>query len=217
MMNNDLWKDNQFISFLYDYYFDIIENPIHHILYTKKEKRKYKYIPFIKEEYIETFDDTQYDLDRKKNVFISTEFQSFDYSLTFDQLWKFCQFVRYAEKVIFYKNDTNCKLYVDSKLDEKYKMKFSLNLFDDVSSIFELERIKERDKYLEVINITINREYGKQMMDRFVIVDRDVKYNDSSDILLMNTINRELRQSVIDTFLCIINDIETKIGKNKNE
>ena len=130
---------------------------------------------------------------------------------------KFCQFVRYAEKVIFYKNDTNCKLYVDSKLDEKYKMKFSLNLFDDVSSIFELERIKERDKYLEVINITINREYGKQMMDRFVIVDRDVKYNDSSDILLMNTINRELRQSVIDTFLCIINDIETKIGKKKNE
>ena len=49
---------------------------------------------------------------------------------------------------------------------------------------------------------------------KLYVYDRNVKYNDSSDILLMNTINRELRQIIIDTFLCIINDIDMFIQLN---
>lgn len=198
---DDLWKDNKFISFLYDYYFYCIEK--HKYIYNKKLVPKYKYFPFIKKEIIDCIDETKDDKMMEKKTFIIKEFQDESYNMSFAQLWDFCKFIRYAEKIVFWKNKPDKCIYVDSELYEDKILKFSLKdniICPSMECIFELEKIPTNGQQLEIIRLSIVRQYGKLMTNTFTIVNADVKYNDSSDILLITTINRILRQQAINTF-----------------
>ena len=207
-MNERLWDDNEFISFFYQYYIDAnasFEFLSERYLLTKKVKvPRFNHFKFITKEVSENYDGTKELLDKRVNKFIDDQFKDPNYNLSFIQLWNFCKFVRYAEKTVFWKNIPDNFIYVDSDLYDDKCIKFSLKdrLQDPlIECMFELEKVKvikksivsEDDNYLEVIKLTITRQFGKTMTNVFHIVDADVKYNDSSDILLITTINRLLR------------------------
>lgn len=140
-------------------------------------------------------------------------------SLSFMTLWQICDLVKWAEQSIFYKNDINKKLYVDSNINSDEKQFKILN--DDYNILFNLTMTKKPDKnssytesaYFKNIQIKVRRAYGRQLEDTFMIVDADVKYNNSADLYLMNTINKLLKINVLNTF----NDIILFMYKNADD
>ena len=132
--------------------------------------------------------------------------------LSFKFLWQYCQFVRWAEKTVFYKNTTDNKLFVDSAMMDLDKRNFVLSYGDDILIQFSLEKQKDpvlkystfdipdptedRSVYYHVIKINVVRKYGKMMNNKYTIIDSRVNYEDSSDITLMDTINKLLCEAV---------------------
>ena len=97
--------------------------------------------------------------DTKIDEFVKQDFEPTDKEgkniiRSFEQMWYFSQFVRYAEKVIFYKNDTDKPLYVDSTLDEDKDRIFVIKK-DDYDIRFKLQWLYDTTakKMLKIINI----------------------------------------------------------------
>ena len=185
----------------------------------KKTISKTKEIPYL------TIDMIMEDYKEYYNSFVEEEFKPLypiiyndrtNTRRTFEQMWDFCQFVRYAEKVIMYKNTLNNKLYVDSELNDEVTRKFCINYTEDVSIYFILSYKdgpnKERYKTIE---ITVQRDFGKKQMNKYLIVDGHVKYNDYSDMYLMDVINSILYDATYDTFVDIMNTFEDFIKGRK--
>lgn len=137
--------------------------------------------------------------------------------LYFSNLWQFCQFIRWAEKVVFYKNIINRTLYVDSSIDDvdcrtivytdrkcnnliegdyqiKIKMEkvmnpaYSPNTLSDILSIDK----NNTPKYFKSMKIVVERFYGKHMTNHFTIIDDNWnELDDSSDTMLIETITNQ--------------------------
>ena len=148
-------------------------------------------------------------------------------SIEFDTLWDYAQLLRWAEKVIFYKNDIINYIYSDSEMNSLDKRKFLIQN-DEYMMIFSLEKqeISIFDTYtdkefVEVIKIEIRRKFGKELSNTFVIINRDVKFEDDSDLYLINTINLLLKKSIINSFQEIVDIIDSekflKLKDLKNE
>lgn len=139
--------------------------------------------------------------------------------MKFSDLWQFCQFVRWAEKVIFYPNKETNTVCVDSGLLDFDQRKFVLNcnfendiidkqiryLVDEpvegqVKFLMERTKVKENE-YIHSIKIKITRNFGKKMENNFNIIDGNVEYQDTSDIFLMNVLNLKLSKSIRE--ICI--------------
>lgn len=140
-------------------------------------------------------------------------------NLPFSDIWQFCQFVRYAEKISFYNNDIDRELYVDSALDEmnirKFKITPSKELYNDVDLLFELQRKNglNQDK-LEIIKIKVCRHYGKNMLNEYTVINGIIRNMDESDSLLINVINQIIYNTFKNTFNDVIDHI-TKILKKE--
>lgn len=161
-----------------------------------------------KDAFIESFDE-------KIDEFVKQDFEPTDKEgknivRSFEQMWYFAQFVRYAEKVIFYKNDTDKPLYVDSALDEDKDRIFVIKK-DDYDIRFKLQWLYDTTakKMLKIINIKISRFYGKEMTNEYIIVDSNVKLKDSSDFVLITIINNILFEATLDTYKSIMNTLFT--------
>ena len=131
-------------------------------------------------------------------------------ALPFNTLWLYCQFIRFAEKVLFRNNNPKNSLYVDSDMKDYEERRFQLS-GDNFTAIFILSRKNIDGKTSKIIDLTIKRTFGKEMVNQFIIVDSEVKYNDDSDIYLMNTINQILKNEVATSFYHIINNIFSKV------
>lgn len=111
-------------------------------------------------------------------------------SLDLTTINQFCDFIRVIEKCLFYINDTDSRLFVDSGLEDTTKVLIYKS--DEMQFKIETKSIKDptqHNTYREVLQIDVKRLYGKQMVNTFTVVDRDVKYNDDSDLYLINTLN----------------------------
>ena len=143
--------------------------------------------------------------------FINSDFlhaENNSISRSYRQMWEFSQFIRYAEKVLFYKNNPDNDLYVDTKLDDVEKREFLIN-GDEYKIYFHLN--SQRDNLLDttynVINIKVIRDYGKKMINEYTIINEQVKLNSLGDNILMVTINNLL----FDISLNILNEIMDKL------
>lgn len=132
--------------------------------------------------------------------FVEDNFE-FEDALSFNSIWQFCQFVRYAEKVIMCDNNPNDYLYVDSDILAPDEREFMIKN-DDVSYRFKLNKVRDsvNKKEIKVITINVERNFGKKMVNIFTVVDNDVKFNDISDMYLITTINLELYRAMRDKF-----------------
>ena len=137
-----------------------------------------------------------------------------EHSPEFNTLWTFCQFIRYAEKTIFYVNDNvNGKCYVDSDLLDMTKRRLSIKRENYDINLF-LEKIENpTDKFspFKVITLEVNRKYGKQMSNKFKIVNQDIKYNDYADVLLIEVVNKILIESMEESIKEIFKLLEAGI------
>lgn len=126
------------------------------------------------------------------------------YTLTFEQLWDFCQFVRYAEKVLFYENvmEDN-KLFVTSTLTDVKTRKLVIK-HDKVDISITLEKEDTSNDLLKILKIEIVRNYGKIMKNEYVIVDNNTDRFDISDNILISNTNRIIYKYVLNTYLEII-------------
>ena len=124
---------------------------------------------------------------------------SMDDIVSFSSLWQFCQFVRYAEKVVFYKNALDRHFYVDSDmLDVKERLFVIEQKNLDSTYKFKLEKVVDSitKEECKVITLNICRHYGKEMSNIFTIVNEDIKINDQSDQYLITTINLILEKTI---------------------
>lgn len=124
---------------------------------------------------------------------------SMDDIVSFSSLWQFCQFVRYAEKVVFYKNTPNRTFYVDSDMLDVKERLFAINQDNlEATYKFKLEKVVDSitKQECKVITLNIYRQYGKEMSNIFTIVNEDIKINDQSDQYLITTINLILERSI---------------------
>lgn len=128
----------------------------------------------------------------------------------FEQMWYFAQFVRYAEKAIFYDNDTDKPLFVDSPLDEDHERIFVISKSNYIIK-FKLQWIYDSTakQMLKVINIKIDRNFGKEMSNEYIIVDGNVKLKDVSDFILISIINSILYDATLDTYKLIMDKLFT--------
>lgn len=143
-------------------------------------------------------------------------------AISFPILWDFCQFVRYAEKVIFYDNKIDNSLFVDSKLDELSKRSFCITSKDSVKITINLEKVSRPNSTssIKVLYIDINRDYGKMMTTQYKIIDGNIDKLDQSDTALIMNLNLLIYKEVIHTYISIIEkliqNVEESIKWSKN-
>ena len=134
-------------------------------------------------------------------------------------LWTFCQFVRWAEKSIFFVNDKDNELYVDSDIDNVDVRRLVVNATSNVMIQLELKRQVTPVETLEIIVIQVSRNYGKQLKNKYMVVNGEVDYPDGSDRDLMITINTYLNNAVktiSDNILdCMLHDFRDKLIHSK--
>ena len=154
-----------------------------------------------------------------------------DTPVQFNIIWEFCQFVRWAEKAVFYENDLNNRVIVDSGMTAgitnndprvivfqsqststtiKLELKKEKLLQTREDSVFDLNTMETVPNRSHIITLEVIRNFGKKMKSKYIIVDGQVKYNDLSDIYLMNTVNRIIKDGIIDVFREILFSIETE-------
>lgn len=164
-----------------------------------------------KDALIEEFD-TEIDSFMKKDFEPSTtsDIPGKNIIRSFEQIWYFAQFVRYAEKVIFYENIPAHAFYVDSGLNDDKERCFVIDPANtEYSILFKLQWVYDTTKkeMLKVINIKVTRDYGKQMINEYTIVNGEVNLNDDSDYTLIKVINSILYDYTLNTYKCIMNDL----------
>ena len=143
--------------------------------------------------------------------------------LYFNNLWQFCQFVRWAEKVVFYRNEAINKLYVDSAIDDvdcrlivyseediqiKIKMEKVTNpayIPNTLSDILSMN--KDVQQYFKSMKIVVDRKYGKEMTNKFTIIDNDTEFDDFSDKMLYETICKKFLDEIHNITILIFHMI----------
>ena len=128
---------------------------------------------------------------------------------TFEQMWDFAQFVRYAEKTIFYQNVPEHSFYVDSPLDADEERMFAITTRKEITIVFKLKWVYDttQKQTLKVINIKVTRDFGKNMINEYTIVNGEVKLKDDSDYTLIAVINDLLYDHTLNTYRCIMYDL----------
>lgn len=206
-MDNEILKDNRFIYRAKKLYYDLQTSDTYTIdeeervvtdyhvignLFKKKISYEKKTVPII----------NKYNGDAKA---LSIK------PLIFSNMWEFCQFVKWAEKIVFYKNTTDNTIYVDSAIDDldcrllvynnndiniRFKLEKVLNpsyIPNTLSDVLSMNK-NDTPKYFKSMKIIVERTYGKNMTNHFTIIDDNTDFEDMSDTLLFETIESILRE-----------------------
>ena len=219
MENNDILQENIFIDKALSLCNDIMSGK------TYEEETK------------ETVEEIHYigSLYRKKVVNVTKEIPVVYYynkcihalaihPLQFYKMWQFCQFVRWAEKIVFYKNTVDETIYVDSAIDdydcrllvyteEDFQIKFKLEKVDNpayspntLSDILSMKN--DTPKYFKSMKIIVERKYGKCMTNHFNIIDDNIDFeDDTSNELLYKTIDNKILKAEENIISVIFNEI----------
>lgn len=129
---------------------------------------------------------------------------------TFMSLWSFCDFIRWSEKLFLYHNNEDDLIFCDSPISNIDTKTFVINR--EYSKIYfrltmpktlDMDSNKKLD-FHKKIDIVVERNYGKEMKNKYVITDEEFKCNDNSDVLLMNYINVLLNDAIYAIYMKIL-------------
>lgn len=138
-----------------------------------------------------------------KKYFILQECESIIRTLSkespdFDTLYEFASFIKYIEKVFFYKNDANAMISCDSQLDDNNSRILIFKTCEDVVIKIIMNKTKRS------IDINTYRYFGKNMIFGYTIIDRKVEFKDKSDVVLMNNVVLTMEKMMSSFFLKIV-------------
>lgn len=178
---------------------------------------KYTQILFHKkltyEEYSPKYEEYAYNLSYAKN-FEKQIFNNDTHELSFMILWEYSEFVRWCEKMFLYENDTSQSLYSDTPIDSLdartliiNKKGFSIIINLRMSQKADFDNKSDKLIFHEIQEIHVKRSYGKELMNKFRIVDNNVKFNDNSDKLLFELINEIIFETLSNHFSKLLHDI----------
>lgn len=127
----------------------------------------------------------------------------------FSMLYNYGCFLRYAEKIIMYKNDPE---YNDICSENKDKDIFLLIKTDDFKSKISITKSELPDintgAFLDLINIEIIREFGKKMKNEFKFISgEEPKFNNDSDRILFDGYKKILNRMITDNFYKILDSV----------
>ena len=217
MESSEIFKDNVYINKALKLYYDLqsgkesdkeyydkefVEHHIMGNIYKKKVEKVYHYIPIIDEYY-----------NSAKSLATNP--------LIFNITWQYCQFIRWAEKVVFYKNTIDKKIYVDSAIDD-LDCRLLVYTEDDVQIRFKLEKVlnpqyipntlsdvlsmgNKTPQYFKSMKIYVERLYGKKLVNHLTIIDDNNDFKDFSDSLLIESIEHKLFLAYEETVKEIFN------------
>lgn len=130
-----------------------------------------------------------------------------DHSPDFDELFEFGSFIKFMEKVFFYKNDKNAYVCCDSNIEDKTTRNI---IFQSRSNDVKIETRLTRDINGNTIVLNVYREYGKKMINTYKIVDRQVDLRNVSDKTLMNHVVQLMEDMMRDFVYTMIEAILKK-------
>ena len=135
------------------------------------------------------------------------------YSPDFDELFDFGSFIKYMEKVFFYKNDAESPVCCDSNIEDKNRRIIVFQNSRDSIKI-KADLIKGTSNIIELI---VERDYGKHMINTYKIVDREVELRNDSDKTLMNRVVQLMSDYMVSFMLtmslAIINEQISSINR----
>lgn len=161
--------------------------------------------PTVVKTYTNTLLDEKYK-EAKEYIKMKTESEQ-----TFMSLWEFSDFIRWAEKLFIYENSPSNRIYSDAPMNSLESRTFLINkgmyliyFRLKMSKNPEYDRKKNNLTFHKIIEVVVERKYGKEMKDKFTIVDEHFEYKDLSDIDLMDLINKFLNEALIEVFMIIL-------------
>lgn len=131
-------------------------------------------------------------------------------NLDIETIENFCDFVRVAEKIAFYQNDSSKEILVDSQVKDNNKKLIISNEDYTIAIRTSLGPYSHNENGNNTLHITVERSYGKKMHNEFIVVNREVQYNDDSDMYLINTINLVLMNIINKTLKEVYDTIKEK-------
>lgn len=127
----------------------------------------------------------------------------------FNLLYDYGCFLRYAEKIIMYKNDPEYNVICseNNKKDiflliknDNFKSKISISKTD-------IPDINTGEK-LDLFNVEIVREFGKKMMNEFKFISgEEPKFNNESDRILFEGYQIVINRMIIENFSKILDSV----------
>ena len=204
------YSDNTYIRIAERFYDSIVDNNYSNIVVdTIREKVKYSFT----DRYTER-KEYNYLYDRYEKSMLTELNRLDDYYKSFMSIWQYCQFIKWAEHTVLYKNDSDKVLCEDTAIDEDCK-RLVINKPDEFQIFFKLELVKdpavyttlsdiisnntEQNKFMKVITLEVQRLYGKKLNSKFTIVNDTINLQDSEDIYLKRTIDHILYKCMIET------------------
>ena len=128
------------------------------------------------------------------------------YSPDFDELFDFGSFIKYMEKVFFYKNDAESPVCCDSNIEDKNRR---IIVFQNSQDSIKIKADLTKGTS-NIIELTVERGYGKRMTNTYKIVDREVELRNDSDKTLMNHVVQLMSDYMVSFMLTMAKAIINK-------
>ena len=122
-------------------------------------------------------------------------------SLDFDTLFNFGTFIRDMEKVFFYHNDETSTVSCDSNTENTNARNIYINIDDTIIKLNLKVAVGPDNSRNEHIDVTVQRNFGKKMTNKFHIVNRECKFSNKTDVILMDRLNIIIANAVADFYL----------------
>ena len=206
MDNNAIFSDNRFIYRAKKLYYDLQTSDTYEIDEEERVEVDYHVIGNLFKKKI-SYEKKRVPLINKYNGDVKALSIK---PLIFSNMWEFCQFVKWAEKIVFYKNTTDNPIYVDSAIDDldcrllvyndkdiniRFKLEKVLNpsyIPNTLSDVLSMNK-NDTPKYFKSMKIVVERTYGKGMTNHFTIIDDNTDFKDQSDTMLLESIESILK------------------------
>lgn len=157
----------------------------------------------------------QYDIVKSTREYCDTVLYNEDHDLPFNILWDYAEFIRWCEKMFIYENNPDQIVVSDTQLDALdnrvliiNKKGFFIHINLKISQKADFDNKSDKLIFHEIKEINIKRSYGKEMCNKFRVMDNNVKFNDDSDKLLYDLVNEIIYESIRNHFLTVIRNID---------
>ena len=188
---------------------------------------------------VDTYPELDDIADKGKASVANTREKFSDYNtIEFNDLWEYCEFIRWCEKMLLCKNEKSESIYSDAPMDSLddrtlyvNKNGYYIAVTLKMSKKADFDSVTDSLKFRTVTDLVIVRNFGNEMRNKYTIVDSTIKYSEQSDrdliYLALNILYDGIIKhyhDIIERLLCgnfidakaIVPEIVTVHGSEKN-